>query len=118
MKSSIYCVVGQIIINSDRFTTDPLDILEGRLDIETGSNSLWYLLDVPGLYELFFMISMMTGAICLLLSMIHFLMVRKRDLKAEIKADIMHRILLLFLLGMGITIMDALLLVGKMLNGA
>ena len=97
---------------------NPLEILEGNLGIKTDSNSVWYLLDIPGLYELFFMITMMTGAICLLLSFIQFLLIRKRELKAEIKADIMHRMWILFLFGIAAAIMDALLLIGKMLNGA
>ena len=96
---------------------DPLEILEGSLGIRTDSNSVWYLLDIPGLYDLFFMITMMTGAICLLISFIQFLLIRKRELKAEIKADIVHRMWILFLFGMAAAIMDALLLIGKMLNG-
>lgn len=98
--------------------TEPLEIIEKNLEIKTDRKSIWYLLDIPGLYNLFFMVTIMTGTICLLLSLIHFLMIRKREIKAEIKADIMHRIGILGLFGMAIAILDVLLLVGKMLNGS
>jgi len=97
--------------------TDPLKILDGKLGIETGEKSVWYLLDVPGLYDLAFMACVMIGTICLLVAFMHYLVVSKRELKAEIKANIVQRMFILFVIGMAASIMDIFLIIGKWLNG-
>lgn len=98
--------------------TDPLKILDGKLGIETGDKTIWYLMDIPGLYDLLMMVAIMVGVIFMLLAFMHYLVATNKNTKSDIKGDIMQRAEILFLIGMSVTIMDILLLIGKALNGA
>lgn len=94
--------------------TDPLGILSEEVKIETGDQTMFYRVDGSGLYSLFLMVCIMGGAIMIAVSLIMLLFSRKKEALAEQKANIYHKLFIIFMACGSIFWFNALLQVGNM----
>lgn len=104
-------------IAGETIQTNPLDILSGSdgiaYGIRRGTTGLFFLMDMGGMSSIFTQMILYVGVIAIVAGAIGLLFVRKKDMRAELKANIMQRFLILFLAGNVVTFMDLLLAIGK-----
>lgn len=95
-------------------SVNPLEISNDKNYPSSGKSSVFGLLGLNDLYSICLSVVLMAAVITITASLATLFVTRKRDKRAEIKDDIVHKLVLVFLASSAVTIFDVLLLIGRM----
>lgn len=98
-------------------SVNPLEISNDNNYPSSGRFSVFGLLGLKDLYSIFLSVVLMAAVITITASLATLMITRKKDKRAEIKDDIIHKLVLVFLAASAVTIFDVLLLIGRMFTG-
>lgn len=89
---------------------DPMSILRNtRAMIDTSADSAYSLLDLGGLFYLIRTYGLVFGAVALVIELVMFAFVKQSNMLAEKKQDIMHKLIIIFLIVNAVPLMSAVM---------